>query len=275
MSRPLISILMPTLNCRSLIEESLDTIVSQAFQDIEVIISDGGSSDDTVDFAVGYLANASVKVTALVQPGSSVYGALNLAGRIAQGDWHYVLGSDDKLYDSQVFSDVATKIQLSKADVCYGNAWNAHIGQLISCGEYTLDRFATENICHQAIFYRSSKLRSLQIEYTERYHLLADWDYNLKLFSRCRFECMPLTIAIYSGTGKSSCEEDIEFRIDLGANMIKYFGARVCYSLNSYTLKQGAARYPRRGNRVLLAANRYLYPRYRSWKVKMNSTFYQ
>jgi len=279
MSRPLISILIPTLNSRGLIEQALDTIVNQTFRDIEVIISDGGSTDDTADFAVKYLTSASMNATSIIQPGSSVYGALNLAGRIAHGEWHYVLGSDDQLYNPYVLAEVADSLRLTRADVCHGNAWNANANQLISCGAYTLDRFTRENICHQAIFYRASKIRLLKMEYAEHYRLLADWDYNLRLFSRCRFKYLPLTIAIFSGTGKSSLGDengdDIDFRLDIEANMIRYFGLRVCYLLNPDSLKRGMERCPRCGNGALLAANRYLYPKYRRWKTRMNPPPFQ
>jgi len=269
MTNPLISIIIPTLNSREIIEAALETIDKQTFRDIEVILSDGGSSDDTVDFALRYLARASIKATAIVQPGSTVYRALNLAGRVAAGEWQYALGSDDKLYDPQVLSDVADRLRLSTADVCYGSAWNANANLLISCGEYTLDRFATENICHQGIFYRSEKIRRLGLEYAENYPLLADWDYNLRLFSQCRFDFIPRTIAIFSGTGKSSYGEDKKFRTDLEANMIQYFGLRTCYLLHPAHLKRGTMFRPRRGNRALLAANRFLYPMYKSWKCRI------
>jgi glycosyltransferase involved in cell wall biosynthesis len=269
MSRPLISIIIPVLNSREVIERALETIAKQTFSEIEVIISDGGSTDDTAGFALSYLANASIKATAIIQPGSSIYGSLNLAGRIAQGEWQYVLGSDDRLYNNDTLADIGNSLRLTKADVCHGNAWNANANQLICSGAYTLNRFIAQNICHQAIFYRSSTIRRLGIEYNERYRLLADWDYNLKLLSRCRFHCLPTTVAIFSGTGKSSCEEDYEFRMDLEANIIRYFGLRMCYLMHPDCLEIVTSRHPRRGNRILLAANRLFYSKNRLAKLKL------
>lgn len=260
MNQPLISIIIPTLNCREIIEGALATIANQTLRDVEVIISDGGSSDQTTDFAMAYLAEACIKATCIIQPDSSVYGSLNLAVSIAKGEWHYVLGSDDRLYDNDVLANVARTLRNTTADVCHGQAWNATANQLISCGEYTVDRFTKENICHQAIFYRTKAVRRLQMEYNERYRLLADWDYNLKLFAKCRFQYLPITVAIFSGSGKSSRGEDLDFRMDLESNIIKYFGLRVCYLLSPDCLAVGTSRRPHRGNRVLLTANRFFYP---------------
>ncbi len=271
MKQPLISIIIPTLNCKEIIKGALETIANQTLKDVEVIISDGGSSDDTTDVAMGYLDEVHIKATCIIQPGASVYGSLNLAANIATGEWHYVLGSDDRLYDNDVLANVARTLRITKADVCHGNAWNAMANQLISCGDYTVDRFTKENICHQAIFYRSKTIRRLRMEYDERYRLLADWDYNLKLFATCRFECLPITVAIFSGTGKSSRGEDHEFRMDLEANIIKYFGLRACYLMNPDCLAAGASRRPRRGNRVLLAANRLFYSQDRVARKPMES----
>lgn len=50
-SVPLVSILMPTLNASGYIEGSLESILAQGLTSIEVVISDGGSSDDTLQKA--------------------------------------------------------------------------------------------------------------------------------------------------------------------------------------------------------------------------------
>lgn len=54
---PKISILIPTYNYAAYIGQALDSIISQDFEDYEVIISDDASSDNTIDVVKPYLEN--------------------------------------------------------------------------------------------------------------------------------------------------------------------------------------------------------------------------
>lgn len=50
-----ISIIMGIYNCASTLKEAMDSLLSQTYQDFEVIICDGGLSDNTVEVAQKYL----------------------------------------------------------------------------------------------------------------------------------------------------------------------------------------------------------------------------
>ena len=54
MSQPLVSIVTPSFNQAQFIEETLDSILNQSYQNIELIVMDGGSTDDTVDILKNY-----------------------------------------------------------------------------------------------------------------------------------------------------------------------------------------------------------------------------
>ena len=46
-SRPLVSIVMPSLNQIQFIRQSTNTVLTQDYQEIELIVADGGSTDGT------------------------------------------------------------------------------------------------------------------------------------------------------------------------------------------------------------------------------------
>lgn len=256
---PFISIVIPVLNRRDKIKPTLDSIARQTFRSVEVVLSDGGSSDQTVEFVLAELARSAVDVAVIISPGSSVYGAINLGIKIARGEWLYVLGSDDQLYDELVLQTVARRLRATAADVVYGDAWFERSPGFLYGGPFWLNRFNVSNICHQSIFYRAGAVKRLGVIYNEKYRILADWDYNIKLFSRLRFEHLSLPIARYACYGLSDSELDISFLSDLQANMIDYFGLRAYWLLSPDWLSLGVARRPTPVRVLLLAINRLIY----------------
>lgn len=256
---PLISIVIPVLNRCAEIKITLDSIVRQTFGSIEVVLSDGGSSDHTVDFVLAELAKASVDVTVIISPGSTVYEAINLGKQIAMGEWLYVLGSGDQLYDEAVLQTVASRLQATSSDVVYGDAWFERSPGFVYGGPFWTNRFNVHNICHQSIFYRASAVRGLGVTYDEKYKILADWDYNVKLFSRLRFEHVSLIIAKYACYGLSDTQHDALFYADLQANIIGYFGLRAYWLMTPDWLSLGVARRPTQLRFLLLAVNRLIY----------------
>lgn len=256
---PLISIIIPTLNCQDIIHLSLGSIAEQSFRSIEVIISDGGSSDQTVSYSMEQLTKACIDVSVILSPGSSIYHAINLGINVAQGEWLYVLGSDDRLCDANVLQVVSQHLKSTSAGVVYGDAWFERAPGFLYGGVFWLNRLNVLNICHQSIFYRSSAVRKVGIVYDESYKILADWDYNLKLFARLRFEHISLPIAKYACYGISDSKKDDAFLDDLQGRIIDYFGLRAFWLLTPDWLSIGVARRPKLKWKALLLLNRLTY----------------
>ena len=256
---PLISVIIPALNSRAAIDVAINSLIAQDSRCFEVILSDGGSVDGTVAYALEVLGAYSIEALAIVANGSSIYGALNHAVRLARGQWLYVLGSDDSLYTTSIFSDVCRRLTVTTADVVYGDAWFEAKGGFVYGGPFWLNRLAALNICHQTIFYRASRLAQVDLTYNEEYPLLADWDYNLKLFSSCRFEHIPLLISRFSCAGLSSTQIDKKFEEDRYAKIMEYFGWRAFFLLSPDWLCRCVAERPSRLHSIGLAANRLFY----------------
>ena len=51
---PKISILIPSLNTANYLNETVESILSQSFQNVEIIVVDGGSTDETIDILKEY-----------------------------------------------------------------------------------------------------------------------------------------------------------------------------------------------------------------------------
>lgn len=101
-SEPLVSIVIPTLNQGQYIEETILSILNQTYKNCECLVIDGGSTDDTIKILDGF----GKKITYVSEKDSGQSDAINKGLKLARGDIHGYLNSDDFLYESAIESVV-------------------------------------------------------------------------------------------------------------------------------------------------------------------------
>jgi len=92
---PRISVVIPCLNRAAFIEKAIDSVLSQDYPDIELIIMDGGSTDGTVDIIKRYAPRLACWVS---EPDSGQSAAINKGLRRITGELFAFLNSDDWYY---------------------------------------------------------------------------------------------------------------------------------------------------------------------------------
>lgn len=112
-----ISIVTAAYNSAATIKETIESVLSQDYPNIEYIVADGGSKDGTVDILKSY----GDKIKWISEKDSGIYDAMSKGVRMATGDAIGVMGSDDFYPNSQVISKVAKAFEDSKADSVYGD----------------------------------------------------------------------------------------------------------------------------------------------------------
>jgi len=160
------------------------------------------------------------------EPDNGIYDALNKGITLARGEWLYFLGADDLLADSRVLEKVFAQRRDSLfiyGDVLYGDSG------AIYGGVFTRQMLTKRNICQQGIFYRSDLFRRLG-PFDMKYPLLADWLYNMRVFSlkESRPAHLDMVIAEYSLSGASSRKLDLSFYGDRLQLIRKHLGPS-CY----------------------------------------------
>jgi glycosyltransferase involved in cell wall biosynthesis len=225
---PKLSIIIPTFNSSGTIEGCLKSIGSQTFRDYEVVVRDGGSADDTLK-RIGEFkeSNAGIDIMVLSEKDEGPYDAMNKGVKRANGEWLYFLGSDDELHDENVLATIISRADLATCDVVYGNVkvtgdsgWAKN--NAIYDGSFDLAKFLNRNICHQAIFYRTSFHKEIG-EYNVRYTVCADWDFNMRCWTRTTFRHVDTIVAKFCAGGVSTSRSDDSFAREITANVLKYF----------------------------------------------------
>jgi len=113
-----ISIITATYNSEGTIADTIASIRSQDYKDIEYIIVDGGSNDNTMDI----IAKAEGVVTlSISEPDNGIYDALNKGLALATGDVVGILHSDDVFASENTISSVAAKFIEKKVDAVYSD----------------------------------------------------------------------------------------------------------------------------------------------------------
>lgn len=237
-----LSIITINFNNRDGLRKTIDSVVSQTWQDFEWIIVDGGSTDGSKELIeetasklesqgwtteqfsgpedpASYIANHQASIinpSSFENPSSpqrllwcsekdkGIYNAMNKGIAKARGEYMNFMNSGDIFYDKDVLERVFSKEYVS--DLLYGDwlYWSDKIEYNGICPKnISIVWLSMHNICHQAIFIKSRILR--EEGYDENYKLYADWARWMKL--ACKggvFEYIPYTICRYEMGGISS-----------------------------------------------------------------------
>ena len=113
-----VSIITVTYNSGKTVKDTLESVCNQSYSDIEHIIIDGASKDDTLDIVNEYTHVARV----ISESDDGIYDAMNKGIRLATGDVIGILNSDDIFYDNNVLEKVMSAFEReTETDAVYGN----------------------------------------------------------------------------------------------------------------------------------------------------------
>ena len=116
-SRPLVSIVTISFNQAEFLEETILSVLEQTYDNIQYIIFDGGSTDGSVEIIEKYRDKIAF---VNVGPDGGAAAALNSAFRIATGELHAYINSDDVLCPNAVETWVRGFSENPNSDIIYG-----------------------------------------------------------------------------------------------------------------------------------------------------------
>ena len=115
-----ISIITACYNAQRTIAESITSIVSQTYDDIEYLIVDVNSSDQTIEVIQSHSQFGRVTHFVSVED-QGVYDAMNKGISMASGDVIGLLNADDVYFDDSVLAQVAQVFSDPEIDACYAD----------------------------------------------------------------------------------------------------------------------------------------------------------
>ena len=112
-----ISIITISFNAKATIEKTLQSVANQSYKNIEHIIVDGGSKDNTLEICNSF-SHVS-KITS--EPDKGVYDAFNKGLKLATGDVVGFLNADDVFFSEDSVKEIASAFIKNNTEIVYGN----------------------------------------------------------------------------------------------------------------------------------------------------------
>jgi glycosyltransferase involved in cell wall biosynthesis len=119
LNKPLVTIVTVTYNSEQFLEETINSILNQTYNNIEYIIIDGGSTDNTLNILKKYEDQIDYIVS---EPDNGMYDALNKGFLVSWGELINFCNSDDVLYSSNTIQKIIDTYILENFDLSYGIA---------------------------------------------------------------------------------------------------------------------------------------------------------
>jgi len=109
--KPLISIVTIVFNNEEHLENTILSIISQTYDNVEYIIIDGGSTDGTLDIIKKYEAQIDYWVS---EKDEGIYDAMNKGTNFSSGDWLNFMNAGDSFYSVSVIEDIKSSFSTEK-----------------------------------------------------------------------------------------------------------------------------------------------------------------
>ena len=175
-----LSIITINLNNATGLQKTIESVVSQTFDDYEYIVIDGGSTDGSVDVIKQYADKITYWVS---EPDRGVYHAMNKGIAQAKGEYCLFLNSGDWILQNDGLQYVFDKNPVE--DIIYCDAQHGDIIRNYA-DRLTLLTFFESSITHQATFIKKSLFSTFGL-YNETYKIVSDWEFFLKtaVYGQC------------------------------------------------------------------------------------------
>ena len=200
------SIITITYNAEKVLQRTLDSVRSQTYRDMEHLIIDGASTDETVAMADAYRQRASYDVIIRSEPDKGIYDAMNKGLRLATGDYVVFMNAGDTFHDERTLERVLggiTELRNSETPelrpaVIYGDTDIVDSeGRFLRKRHLSVpDRLTWRSfrkgmlVCHQAFYARQDIARD--IPYDLQYRHSADVDWCIRVMKEAERRHLPL-----------------------------------------------------------------------------------
>jgi len=217
-----ISIITVVYNDEERIVQTLKSVAGQTYVNLEYIIVDGLSKDNTLNV----INNSNIKVDKLItEKDKGIYDAMNKGVLNCTGDWVLFLNAGDTFYSENTLTEIFNFDNLKEFDIIYGR----HMWDYVTFKKESIKRplelmNKTMPFCHQATFTKREWLRKYPFDLS--YSLIADYDFFRKIYyDGAKFFYTPVIIANYLTTGGASSNNLIKvykenFQITKDINII-------------------------------------------------------
>jgi glycosyltransferase involved in cell wall biosynthesis len=197
---PKITVVTPTLNQGRFLEAAIRSVLLQQYPNLEYIILDGGSTDDSIDIIRHYEGHVAHWDSTLDNGPAS---AINRGFSLATGEILAWLNSDDLYLPGALHAAAATFRENPHACLVYGEGWYINeSGERVEPCRFIRRQFNRrymvnkDPILQPAAFWRRSLWESTGV-LDESLHWVFDWEWLIRAHEQGSFHYLPENLAYY------------------------------------------------------------------------------
>ena len=144
---PLVSVIVPVYNVELYIEECLDSVVKQTYQELQIIVVDDGSTDSSSQKVQPYLSDGRVQF--IEQANKGLSGARNTGLEVASGEYVLFVDSDDYL-EANAIKELVYLMEKDQVDLIRfnGRAFIDELNESIEQNNYDFSHRLEEEILY-------------------------------------------------------------------------------------------------------------------------------
>jgi len=197
-SYPKISIITPSFNQGEFIEDTIISVISQNYPNLEYIIIDGGSTDNTIEIIKKYEEKINYWRS---QPDRGQSHAINKGIKVATGEIINWLNSDDLLTENALFEIAKAFHQHTDSLMVSANGWNLEqngekglVGRPVDKDE--LNYLISSPFCQPACYFRKSVLQEIGL-LDENFNITMDRDLYVRIALNGHIKEIEYPVAIF------------------------------------------------------------------------------
>ena len=194
-----------TYNAAKVLQRTLDSVLAQDYPNIEHLIIDGASTDDTLKIVDEYIARSNAaenghQIQVSSEPDKGIYDAMNKGLRSMTGDYVCYLNAGDFLPAADTANRIAQQVAASggtpavlygDTDIVDGEGRFLHHRRLAPPEDLTWKSFRQGMlVCHQAFYARTDF--AIATPYDMQYRYSADVDWCIRVMKAAAKENVPM-----------------------------------------------------------------------------------
>ena len=209
-NNPLISIIINCFNGEKYLQQCLESVISQKYKNWEIIFWDNQSTDSSSKIFKQY-KDIRFKYFLADKHTNFLYEARNYALQKAQGDFIALLDVDDWWLPDKLEKQIPLFDQ-KDVGLAYGNLWYLIQSKnkkkilkkkFLPAGKILTNLLDDYVIRSATIVIRKNCLESLKYKFDENYHIIGDYDLNIRIAAEWNIECVQKPIAFVRIHGKN------------------------------------------------------------------------
>lgn len=206
MTQPKLSIITVNYNDAKGLEKTIQSVITQTYQNFEYLVIDGDSNDGSKDVIDKYCTNINYNIS---EPDTGIYNAMNKGIKASKGEYLLFLNGGDVLNGITAVNDFVNHIDFA-GDIIYGD-YKFETGGKVYPDNLTPLFFVRTSLPHQSTFFNRVVFDKMGL-YDEQYRIVADRAFYIKCFLSNQFVFKhinyPLTVFDLSGVSNDPLQKE-------------------------------------------------------------------